>query len=91
MTIKVKVELMPGLRQAQQGNVFDLELPDNSTLKSLLIKMGFKEEEIEYLRTFVNEKIATAKKALKDGDNIWVGIILGGGLIRDEREYKNID
>lgn len=79
MTIKVKVELMPGLRQVRKDNVFNLELPDNSTLKSLLIKAGFKEDETEHLRVFVNEKIAPSNKALKDGDNIWVGIILGGG------------
>ena len=72
---------MSGLRRVRKNNVFDLELPDNSTLKSMLIKTGFKKDEIEHLRVFVNEKLVTLNKALKDGDDIWVGIILGGGII----------
>ena len=70
---------MSGLRPVQKNNVFDLELPDDSTLKSMLIKTGFKEDEIEHLRVFVNEKFVSFNKVLKDGDDIWVGIILGGG------------
>lgn len=70
---------MSGLRPVRKNNVFDLELPDDSTLKSMLIKTGFKEDEIEHLRVFVNEKLTSFNKALKDGDDIWVGIILGGG------------
>ena len=79
MTIRVKVELMPGLGRVRKENVFNLELPANSTLKSMLIKTGFNEDEIEHLRVFVNEKIVPLQKTLKEGDNIWVGIVLGGG------------
>lgn len=79
MTIRVKVELMPGIRRVRKGNVFNLEIPANSTLKSMLIKTGFKEDEIEHLRIFVNGKLVPLNKALKDGDNIWVGIVIGGG------------
>ena len=78
---------MPGLRPVRKNNVFDLELPDDSTLKSMLIKTGFKEDEIEHLRVFVNEKLVSFNKALKDGDDIWVGIILGGGCFEHNREY----
>jgi len=79
MTMKVNVELMPGLGRARKENLFSLELPVNATLKSALIKAGFKEDEVEHLRVFVNEKIVPLEKTLKDGDQIWVGIVLGGG------------
>lgn len=79
LTIRVKVELMPGIRRVRKENVFNLEIPSNSTLKSMLIKTGFKKDEIEHLRVFVNEKLVHLNKALKDGDNIWVGIVIGGG------------
>lgn len=79
MTIRVKVELMPGIRRVQKKNIFDVELPKDSTLKTMLIKTGFKEDEIEHLRVFVNEKLTSLNKVLKDGDSIWVGIIIGGG------------
>ena len=79
MSIRVKVELMPGLRPIRKEKVFDLQLPEKTTLKSTLTKIGFKEEEVEHLRVFVNEKITDLNKVLKDGDSIWIGIILGGG------------
>ena len=79
MTIRVKVELMTGLRRAQKEKIFEVELPNDSTVKDLLTKLGFKEDEAEYLRVFVNEKLVTLSKVLKGGEDIWVGIIIGGG------------
>jgi sulfur carrier protein ThiS len=77
--IRVKVEIMPGLRRAQKENTFDQDLPEGSTVKDLLTKIGFRGDEAEYLRVFVNEKLATLSKVLKEGDSIWVGLIIGGG------------
>jgi len=79
MTINVKVNLMSGLRSVQKSNVFNIELPDGFTPKSMLSKIGFKDEEIEHLSVFVNEKLVPFKEILKDGDDVWVGIVLGGG------------
>ncbi len=79
MTMRVKVELMTGLRRAQKEKIFEMELPKESTVKDLLLKIGFKEDEIEHLRVFVDEKLVTQSKVLKGGENIWVGIIIGGG------------
>ncbi len=79
MTIRVNVELMPGLGRVKKENVFVLDLPVSTTLKAMLLKTGFKEEEIEHLRVFVNERIVPLNKPLKNGDNVWVGIVLGGG------------
>ena len=70
---------MPGVRRIQKESVSDLELPCDTTLKTAVIKLGFKDDEIEHLRIFVNNKLASIHKVLKDGDYIWVGIIMGGG------------
>lgn len=79
MAIRVKVELMPGIRRIRKNNVFELVLPNNSTLRTMLIKTGFKKDEIEHLRVFVNEKLAPLNKTLKNGDDIWIGMVIGGG------------
>ncbi len=79
MTMKVNIELMPGLGRARKENKFSVELPANATLKAALVKAGFKDDEVEHLRVFVNEKIVSLDKSLKDGDQVWVGIVLGGG------------
>ncbi|MGQ9787857.1 MAG: FAD binding domain-containing protein [Candidatus Hadarchaeaceae archaeon] len=73
---------MPGLRPIRKENVFEMELPTEITLQSMLLKAGFREDEIEHLRVFVNEKLAPLNKALKNGDNIWIGIVIGGEYIK---------
>lgn len=79
MTIRVKVELMPGLRRLRKEKNFDLDLPDDATIETLLTEVGFNEDEMRHLRIFVNNKEARLDKVLKDGDEIWVGVIMGGG------------
>ncbi|MEW6592339.1 MAG: MoaD/ThiS family protein [Candidatus Hadarchaeota archaeon] len=76
--MKVKVELMPGLRQQRKEKI-ELELPEGTTVRAMLLKLDFRESEIEPLRVFVNGELAGLNKALKDGDDIWVGMVIGGG------------
>lgn len=82
MAIRVKIELMPVLKRLREERNFELELPDNATVRTMLTNVGFKENELEHLRIFVNNKWAHLDKVLKDGDDIWVGIIVGGGVDR---------
>lgn len=79
MTVRVKVELMPGLRPVRKENPFELELSPETSLRAMLLQVGFKEEETEHLRVFVNERLAPLNKTLKDGDSIWIGVVMGGG------------
>jgi len=80
MAIRVKIELMPVLKRLREERNFELELPDNATVRTMLTNVGFKENELEHLRIFVNNKWAHLDKVLKDGDDIWVGIVVGGGV-----------
>lgn len=79
MSIRVKVELMPHLRRSRKETTFGLELPEDTTVETMLAKLGFKEEEMQHLRIFANNKAAPLDKMLKDGDDIWVGVVVGGG------------
>ena len=79
MTIRVKVELIPTLRRLRKETKFNLELPDGTTVGAMLGELEFKEDEIEHLRIFVNNKSERLTKVLKDDDEIWVGIFVGGG------------
>ena len=82
MTIRVKIELMPVLKRLREERKFELELPDDATVRTMLANVGFKENELEHLRIFVNNNLARLDKVLKDGDDIWVGIVVGGGVDR---------
>ncbi len=79
MTIQVKVELMPAVRRVREEKNFELKLPDGAIVRAMLAELGFREDEVEHLRIFVNNKWSPLDKTLKDGDEIWVGIIIGGG------------
>jgi len=80
MTIRVKIELMHVLKRLREERNFELELPDDATVRTMLANVGFKKNELEHLRIFVNNKWARLDKVLKDSDDIWVGIVVGGGV-----------
>jgi sulfur carrier protein ThiS len=79
MTIRVNIELMPVLKRLRDETKFELVLPDDATVRTMLANVGFKKNELEHLRIFVNNKWAHLEKVLKDGDDIWVGVVIGGG------------
>ena len=78
MTIRVKVELMSALRHLHDKTNFEAELPDRATVEAML-RTVFKGAEIEHLRVFVNNEQASLNKVLKDGDEVWIGVVVGGG------------
>lgn len=80
MSIRVKVELMSAVRCPREERNFELELPSGATVRMMLTMIGFKEDEVEHLRVFVNNKWAHLDKALKDDDEVWVGVVVGGGV-----------
>lgn len=91
VTIRVKVELMPTLRRLREEKNFDLKLPDDATVGAALEKLGFKEDEMEHLRVFVNNKWARLDRTLKDGDDMWVGVVVGGGTSWDFTTRKPLE
>jgi molybdopterin converting factor small subunit len=78
MTIRVKVELMSALKHLHDRTNFEVELPDRATVEAML-RSVFKGAEIEHLRVFVSGEQVSLNKVLKDGDEVWVGVIVGGG------------
>ena len=77
--VRAKVELMPTIRRLRDKNIFDLELPDGVTVKTMLRNIGLKDEEMEHLRIFINKKLVSLNEKIRDGDEVWVGLIVGGG------------
>jgi len=70
---------MPVLRRTRDKPIFDLELADDATVKTMLAELGFKDDEMNHLWIFVNNKLERLEKNLRDGDDVWVGIVVGGG------------
>ncbi len=79
MSIRVKVELLPGLKAIQNKREFDVELPEGANVRDLFLKIGFSEDEIEHLRVWVGKNLASLHTVLKDSDDLIVTVPLSGG------------
>jgi hypothetical protein len=79
MMIRVKVELLPGLRPVRDERKFEIELREGATVKKLLLAVGFKEKEVRYLWPWVRKNRAPLYTVLKNSDKVVVGVPLGGG------------
>jgi len=79
MVIRVKIEIVPGLKNPRKEHRFDMDLPDNATVKTMLMEIGYEEKEIEHLMVSISNKLVPMEKKLKDGDDIFVWAPIGGG------------
>jgi sulfur carrier protein ThiS len=79
VTIKVKIEIIPGLKNPRKEHRFDMNLPDSATVKTMLREIGYEEKEIEQLMVSISNKLVPTEKKLKDGDDIFVWAPIGGG------------
>lgn len=78
--MKVKVELLPGLRKVQDKRKFEVELPEGATVKDMLLSVGFGEDEIQHIRVWVGKDLASIHTVLKDSDEATASVPIGGGL-----------
>ena len=79
MTIKVNIEIIPGLKNPRKEHRFDMDLPDDATVKTMLKEIGYEEKEIEQLMVSISNRLVPKEKRLKDGDDIFVWAPIGGG------------
>ena len=79
MKIRVKIEIVPGLKNPRKEHRFDMDLPDDATVKNMLMEIGYEEKETEHLMVSISNKLVPMEKKLKDGDDIFVWAPIGGG------------
>lgn len=68
-----------GLRPVREERKFEIELREGVTVKELLLDIGFKENEVEYLRVWVGKDWVSLYTVLNDSDEVTIGVPLGGG------------
>ena len=79
MTIRVKIEIGPGLKNPRKEHRFEMDLSDGATVKAMLIGIGYEEKEIDHLRVSISNKLVPMEKRLKVGDDIFVWAPISGG------------
>ena len=79
MSIEVKVSITGVLKRPNNKNDFNIELPDNSTLRSLLYKLDYNEDHISYIIPIINGRKGDLRVVLKNGDEVILTLPVGGG------------
>jgi hypothetical protein len=77
--IRVKVEVSPGLRGLGGERSFVMILPDGATVKTALMRIGYRGDEVDHLRVSVAGISVPIARGLKDGDDIFVWAPISGG------------
>jgi molybdopterin converting factor small subunit len=77
--IRVKVELLPGLKPIRGERKFETEVREGATVKDLFLAVGYEEGEIEHLRVWIGKSSASLNTVLKDRDEVTAGVPLAGG------------
>jgi len=77
INVKVLFTGLVAVKGISSGNT--VEIPINSTVSSLLSKLGIKEEHKKYIIILVNEEKAQLSKILNDNDVLSLFLAVGGG------------
>ena len=79
----VKIKLVAAVRNPfpnqKRTNVITYNKAEDTTIRTLLQQIGFKEEEILHLIPIVNGNRTDHDHLLQDNDDIWITLPIGGG------------
>jgi hypothetical protein len=77
----VTLELVASVRNpfASKKRKIIIELKEIISIKTLLLDVGFKESELEFLIPILNGTRTTHDQLLSNNDHIWITLPIGGG------------
>jgi len=75
----INVEKVGGLSGGKNLDPEPLELPEGAMIRDAMKKLKFSRANIRFLVTFCNDVEVRAKHKLKDGDNLKILLMIGGG------------
>lgn len=77
--MRVKVSIGGLLVNPQGKSEAELALPDGALVKDMLLALGYEHAHVPRIMTSVNGTIRRPDYALKDGDEVRLSILVGGG------------
>lgn len=77
--IRVHVKISGILIKPQGRDRLDLEVKPNTTVKKLLLSLGYDKKQLNRIMAVVNGTLRKPDYILNDGDNVSLSIIIGGG------------
>lgn len=77
--MKVDVKIIGVLKRADGKNDFQLELPQNSTVRGLLENLGYSDNHKRLIFVSVNGTLQKNNTLLCDNDKVELSMAVGGG------------
>ena len=77
----VTLELVASVRNpfASKKRKKVIELTEKTSIRTLLLMVGFEENELEFLIPILNGTRTTLDQKINDNDHIWITLPIGGG------------
>ena len=73
------VEIVGVLRKPEGKSNLTRELPEESTIHDLLVKLGYREGHLRFIIPVVNGEHRSLEFKLSDGDDVVLTLPVGGG------------
>lgn len=77
--MNVRVIIYGSLLKPEGKSDFSQEVPDGATVRDLILALGYRAQHASVILTTVNGAQASHRMRLKDGDEVVLSVLVGGG------------
>jgi len=79
LTINIKIEIVGLLKKPKNLSRLEVELPDNSTMEDLLLKLEYSRDHCRYILPIINGVRGDMHAVLSNDDEVVLTLPVGGG------------
>ncbi|MEQ8171063.1 MAG: hypothetical protein ABRQ38_19390 [Candidatus Eremiobacterota bacterium] len=77
--MKVHISITGPLKKAGGKSEIEIYTDRKKNIKDLLLEQGYKEEELEFIMCFLNDRPVAMNTEVKDKDKICLTVMVDGG------------
>jgi sulfur carrier protein ThiS len=77
--MKINLSITGPVKKPGGQSEIDIYIDGKKKIKDILLEHGYKEEELEFIMCFLNNKPVAMDTEVKDKDKICLTLLVGGG------------
>ncbi len=77
--MKINISIAGPLKKPGVNSEIEIYTERKKKIKDLLIEQGYKEEELEFIMCFLNDRPVAMNSEVKDKDKIYLAVMVDGG------------
>jgi len=77
--MKINISITGPLKKPGGNSEIEIYTDRKKKIKDLLLEQGYKEEELEFIMCFLNDRPVDMNTEVKDKDRICLTVMVGGG------------